>query len=367
LRSAFYSMLLIILLLTGCGNDTQKDLTLTGSDIEMTEMSGETKTTETTDATEIYVDETTSIDEIEVDVSLKPNEAGKIMILMYHSIGQENSAWEITPQAFREDLEYLYQNNYRPIALKDYVRGEINVPAGYTPVVLTFDDGNRNNFNIFDDKENLEIDPDCAVGIMQAYNQKYIDFNITATFFVFGTNPFRQQKLIDYKLRYLIDNGYDIGNHTYHHVYMNQLQSSEEIQEELGKMNNFLRETLSDYTIESFSIPYGIHPVEDLKPYMLQGEFEGISYNHIAAVEVGWNPSYSCFDSRFSAHSLPRIRASQTEDHSESEEWFKYFEEKPELKFVSDGYRDIVTAPISMADLIDEELLGEKRLYIYEE
>ena len=72
---------------------------------------------------------------------IRANELGDIMVLMYHSIGEPEAEWRRTPENFRADLEYLYQSGYRPISLTDYVTGNITTEAGFTPIVLTFDDG----------------------------------------------------------------------------------------------------------------------------------------------------------------------------------------------------------------------------------
>ena len=52
-----------------------------------------------------------------IDLSLKPNEAGKVMILMYHNIGPEEKVWTRTPENFLRDLTTLYDKGYRPISL----------------------------------------------------------------------------------------------------------------------------------------------------------------------------------------------------------------------------------------------------------
>ena len=43
--------------------------------------------------------------------------------------------------------------------MKDYIEGNINTPPGTTPVVITFDDGTRGQFNILDEDGEFRIDP----------------------------------------------------------------------------------------------------------------------------------------------------------------------------------------------------------------
>src|SRR5680860_778944 len=68
------------------------------------------------------------------------NELGQVMILMYHKIGSPENEWMRTPQNFRQDLMNLYENGYRLVNLLDYVNGNIDIEAGKSPVILTFDD-----------------------------------------------------------------------------------------------------------------------------------------------------------------------------------------------------------------------------------
>ena len=68
----------------------------------------------------------------------------------------------------------FYEEGYRMITLGDFISGNISTPLGYSPIVLTFDDGNRDNFNIlgFDEDGNIIIDPKCAVGILEEFKKK---------------------------------------------------------------------------------------------------------------------------------------------------------------------------------------------------
>ena len=116
--------------------------------------------------------------------ALGVNELGQVMVLMYHQIGEEEAEWVRTPENFRKDLETLYAAGYRLIALNDLLDGNITVPAGTTPVVLTFDDGTIGHFRYIEQDGQTVIDPDCAVGILEQFAAEHPDFGQAATFFI---------------------------------------------------------------------------------------------------------------------------------------------------------------------------------------
>ena len=115
--------------------------------------------------------------------ALGVNELGQVMVLM-HQIGEEEAEWVRTPENFRKDLETLYAAGYRLIALNDLLDGNITVPAGTTPVVLTFDDGTIGHFRYIEQDGQTVIDPDCAVGILEQFAAEHPDFGQAATFFI---------------------------------------------------------------------------------------------------------------------------------------------------------------------------------------
>src|SRR6056297_4368120 len=301
----------------------------------------------------------------DIDLELNPNELGRVMVLMLHSIGDEDGVWEISTDSFRKDLQYLHNNDYYLVSLKDFVEGNMDVPAGKTPVVLTFDDGLKNNFNVIEEDGELIIDPDSAVGIMEEFKNNNPEFNSTATFYLFGTNPFRQKKHLDFKLNYLVENGYDVGNHTYDHAFLNKIKNKEEILFQLGEQEKFINEFIPEYEINTLSLPYGLRPDEDLEKYLIRGEYEGLKYEHIGILDVGSNPSYSWADKRFNFKEIPRIRVSRTDEYQESEEWYEYFEMNYDLRYISDGVKDILTVPEDMREYIDEEKIRGKEINIY--
>jgi hypothetical protein len=71
---------------------------------------------------------------------LPPNELGEIMVLEYHRLGEHGRRVGASAENFQRDLETLYARGYRPVLMRDVVRGHIDVPAGTTPVVFTIDD-----------------------------------------------------------------------------------------------------------------------------------------------------------------------------------------------------------------------------------
>ena len=93
------------------------------------------------------------------------NEMGQVLVLMYHIIGTPEAEWTRTPENFRKDIALLKSEGFYPINVRDLASGNIDIPAGKSPVVITFDDSSPGQYRILDDGS---VDPDCAVGIMQA-------------------------------------------------------------------------------------------------------------------------------------------------------------------------------------------------------
>lgn len=301
----------------------------------------------------------------EIDLSIKPNELGEIMILMYHGVGEEEEVWQRTPENFRKDLQYMYDNKYQMISLNDYAKGEINTNAGYTPIILTFDDGRQNNFNYVEKDNELVIDPDSAIGILEEFKNKYSDFDVTASFFL-GTNIFGQKEYADQKLNWIIENGYDIGNHTYSHNELAKL-NGEDIIAEIGSVNNIVNSYMPDYAVETLALPHGSNPKDEFIDSMLEGEYEGNKYKTIAVLDVGWRPSYSPFDTMIDFTSLYRVTASEINvENCGIYDYFKSYENNTRERFISDGNPEVVTIPKRHEAYLNMDVVGDKLINIYE-
>ncbi|WP_353892999.1 polysaccharide deacetylase family protein [Proteinivorax hydrogeniformans] len=294
---------------------------------------------------------------------VQPNEAGEIMVLMYHSIAPEEDTWVRTPDNFRKDLEKLYKNGYRLVSMRDVIKGNIDIEAGKSPVVLTFDDGTQGHFNYIEKDGDLVIDPDSAVGILLEMNEKYPDFGTAATFYI-NSNPFRQPEYAERKLKELVEFGMDIGHHTYGHIYLDQ-HGPEEIQRQMAKLQELVNDVLPDYPLDTFALPFGIWPQDEYRQYAIAGEYDGINYENIGVLEVGSYPAVSPFNKSFDPMSIPRVRASYEEGYGHFKFFFDVFEDNPSRRYVSDGDPNYVTVPEELKDKINLDDFPYKELRTY--
>ncbi len=297
------------------------------------------------------------IPEIDLEI-IRPNELGKVMVLMYHEVGQKEDTWARTADNFRKDMETLYAMNYRPVNLNDFLDGNINIPAGTTPFILTFDDGTAGQFRFIEEEGSMTIDPNCAVGILLAMSEKYSDFKPAGTFYIFYPLPFRQKNHIEEKLKLLVDWGFEIGNHTYGHENLGKVSPAEAIRS-LARHVNATNAILQGYQVNTLALPYGARPKDD--SYLIKGEWETIKYENRAILLVGANPALSPFDTRFDPFRLPRVRA----DETELSRWLDYFEKNPDQRYVSDGDPDIITVPEHNSNNINQSALDGKTLRTY--
>lgn len=297
--------------------------------------------------------------------NLKIDESGEVMVLMYHNIGEEEATWTRTPENFRRDLETLYNSGFRAISLEDYANGNISTEAGFTPVVFTFDDGNENNFRYIKHGEENIIDPKCAVGIMEDFKKEYPDFNMTATFFLNGL-AFGDSSTEKEKLTFLIENNYSIGNHTMGHPNLRDL-SSENIQKEIATLKERYENMLPNLDINTLALPFGGKPSADDYTLTYKGEYDGVIYENIAVLLVGWDPYFSPYHKEFDFSNIRRVRASEMNvDGVGLYDWLYSYEKGSKRRYISDGNPDIIAVPSSRIDLIDQSRFTDKEIISYE-
>ena len=284
------------------------------------------------------------------------DELGKIPIMMYHGIEDipsdetlytggnvDEFGYNRTAEAFRNDLEFYYKSGYRMIRLSDYVKGIIDCEAGYSPIIITFDDGYENNMKInkVNSDGSVDIDENCAIGILEEMKKKYPDFNVTATFFL--TEKLFRNSNSTTAMKWLIENGYDIGNHTKSHIDLTTRD------ENFAKIDVALQyETLDsiigpENVTHIVALPLGKpNDFNDPRAYSIIDFFLGEKFYHTdSLLRVGWAPEYSPFHKDINIFYLKRVRAYDNNGFEYDIE--STFNDLEKNRFVSDGNIDTIT------------------------
>ena len=298
------------------------------------------------------------------------NELGKVPIMMYHGIEDKKDSdtkytggnvdkdgYNRTVESFRRDLEFYYNKGYRMIKLSDYINGKIDVEYGYSPIVITFDDGKENNIRVtgLDSDGNIIIDKNSAVGVLEEFKKKYPDYNVTAIFFV-NQGLFGQPEYNEKILKWLIDNNYEVGNHTKNHDNFSKIDSNK-TQEVVGYMYSKLDSIIGDKYSKIVALPFGspYNKEHANYKYILNGTYDGKEYNTDAALRVGWEPELSPFNKEFDKTFLKRCRAYDNNGSDfDIEMVFRLLEKN---RYISDGdERTIVTSHSNSENIINNDL-----------
>ncbi len=233
------------------------------------------------------------------------NPLGVVFVVEYHDVVEKEARWDRSIEAFRKDLERLYRLGFRPVTLSEYLENRMTLPPGASPVVFTFDDSTPSQFRLLEDGS---IDPECAVGVWQAFAQEHPDFPVRASFFVLPDSLWGPKAQIDRKIEQIKAWGSELGSHTQSHANLSKL-SDDEAKKELAQALDFLAEKGFDHP--AIALPYGASPKnrELLKGF----EYEGKSYRMSGALLVGSNPAPAPGTEKFDAYRIPRIQAIEGE------------------------------------------------------
>lgn len=312
-------IVLVIVLIVSCSRNADKTagaVKTAVADAAVTDVTDTAESEETTTAKPEY----TKDDYAKAGV----NELGGVPILMYHRIYEmQNSetpytggnvdvdGYNRTSEAFENDLEQYYEWGYRCIRLKDFLDGNIYTEFGYSPLVITFDDGVRQaQIDGFDSNGDPIFSEDSALAILERVRERHPDFNVTATFFL-NAGLFENGEENDRKLlNWMIDHGYDIGNHTKTHPDLADL-SAEEIEEEVGYMYNLLSDIIPGKYLDIVALPFGSPTdtsADEKYEKIFSGTYEGKSYSTSVSLICGWTYENSVFSGEVDRTYVKRIR-----------------------------------------------------------
>lgn len=286
------------------------------------------------------------------DGPYEPNEGGRIMIFLFHHVIPEYTSGDknvsITIDHFKQWLNNVYEAGYRPISMEDYLTNNITIAKGYIPMILTFDDGWSTQFQFLEENGEKVVDPNTAIAILDEFNKEHPDFEKKGIFYI---NLGREQTFgkigtVSERLQYVIDQGYELGNHTLDHANLRNIKDKETLMYQIGKNEQLLQQALPNYTFKSLALPYGAYNKE-LKEYLFDGTYEGTTYHNDAVFLAGAEPSLPVSSEDFKADDIiPRVLAPGIEPvYMDAEWWLDMNNYSIAKQYVSDGDPATVTLP----------------------
>ena len=163
-------------------------------------------------------------------------------ILEYHMINDtpdiDAKSYSIPPSDFNAQLDYLQQNGYNTITMQEFVlarEGKFNLPSN--PIMLTFDDGYADNYEIM-------------MPILRSHKMK-------AVVYVIANEIGKPGYLTIDQLREMQGRGIEIGSHTANHRPLIGL-SQKELLHEIGDSKIFI-EWSGINEAGSLSYPNGLY------------------------------------------------------------------------------------------------------------
>ena len=176
-------------------------------------------------------------------------------ILEYHTVTKtpvrDSEIYNVPPDEFSAQLDYLQENGYTTITLQDFMRakrGKQNLPD--KPIILTFDDGYEDNFT--------EMLP-----ILEAHNMTAVIYVVTN--FIGKEGYLNLEQLKEMQRR-----GIEIGSHTADHIPIDKV--SNHIRENQIHGSKQFLDWSGLETIYTFSYPNG-SVSDDLIEYLKKENF----------------------------------------------------------------------------------------------
>ncbi|MFN2555284.1 MAG: polysaccharide deacetylase family protein [Nitriliruptorales bacterium] len=269
---------------------------------------------------------------------LRVNELGRVLVMEWHDVEGVDGRWETSQATFRAQIKELYDRGYRPVTVEEFATGTFPIPAGTSPVLLTFDDSYESHFRLGPAGEPA---PNSVVGILEEFERDHPDWRGTAVFYIYWPVPFRVLDQIPAKLRWLAENGYEIGNHSLNHDDLSKLDDLG-VQRSLALAQSEVEKVVPGYRLGSLALPFGLWPKN--KSLATEGTFEGVSYHHDIVLLVGFMPARSPHDVEYKPMEVQRVQAYAPEFRK----WVDWLDGGRGRRFISDGDPKTVTYPSSL-------------------
>ena len=237
--------------------------------------------------------------------------------------------------------------------------------------MLIFDDNSVNQFRIIKAADGqLTVDSDCAIAIMQSFFSAHPDFGRGGHYVILPDSAFSwpdawdQQEFAGMTLHWLVDNGYELGNHTIDHDNL-ALVDTAMVQYQLAEAEKGTQKYIPDRRLKIVNLPYGGYPNNGDDSIFNGFIYEGVQYTYEAVLLVGANPAFSPVSTEYHLFWITRIQAFD----EELGRWQEFILENPGIMYVSDGNPDTVTIPNNLGwnllETLDESQLKGRELIRY--
>jgi hypothetical protein len=239
-----------------------------------------------------------------------PNELGRIPIVEWHQVVAADGTYKVSRERFRAELRELHARGYVPVNLSELLDKTMDVPAGKTPVLFTFDDASPSQFRYIERNGTLVVDPTSAVGMLLDFIKGHSDWKAKGLFCLLPAaeagHAFFGDKGIDgqktewrfKKVQFLASQGFELCNHTLWHAKLNKY-SDAVVQEQLARGAMAIDSAVPGYRVRGLALPYGSW-------YDMKSK-RSVRYHHEAVFQVSGGPARSPFDPAFNPKSLPRV------------------------------------------------------------
>jgi peptidoglycan/xylan/chitin deacetylase (PgdA/CDA1 family) len=280
---------------------------------------------------------------------------------MYHAFTQNEAYlddWTVTPDLFRQQLQWLYDRDFYILSMADLISNKISVPAGKHPVVLTFDDSSSGQFRLLEnDTGEFSPDPVTAVGIMEAFFADHPDFGRGGFFAVVPTKCFSYDDEVttcEERLTWLAEHGYEIGNHTWWHQNLGDV-SDETFRSQVGDAKLWIDERVPDHANRStiLVMPSGEYPAHAWQFDMLVTGFpwKGHTVQMTGVLSASGGPSVSPSSVAWDPWAIARVNT----DNAILGHWQEQIDTGGMTLYTSDGNSSTVAVPDDLAgDIVDQ-------------
>ncbi len=253
----------------------------------------------------------------------------RVPVLLWHQFAADRAKRSTYMKTrfsdFADQLAALDQAGFSLVSLEDWLNGDLRVPPGRKPLVITLDDLFFNNQIRLD--ENGAPRRDTGLGIAWYFAQEHPEFgfhyslfaNLGDKYYGAGDPAGEWQDELAQTIAWCQENGAPVYNHTYMHVVLSEMDGPE-IRWQLEMNDLYLRQLLQRAGREDliptlgnmFAVPFGKWPsaggVNVIKAYTTP---EGQPMQAIFDVDFVIRARYmtSPYHEDFDPYRIPRINA----------------------------------------------------------